>query len=261
MPKVSLIISVYKNTRFLKKVLDSLSLQVFNDFDVIIAEDGDSEEMKLFLAHYAPLNPVKIRHLTQEDKGFRKNKILNAAIRSSDSDLFVFIDGDCILHPKFMHEYVKYCHEKRVLFSKRTELDPKTTDVLLNTEQIIPRLFQMLKNKSSRVEDSLYLALKPLKIDPKPRLMGCNMAIPRKILFAVNGFDEDYESTGYGEDTDIEWRIQQAGFQFLNLKYKVIEYHLHHERFNRPEESKIGQRLIAQKQKEGVIFCKNGLVQ
>lgn len=257
--KVTLIISVYKNMRFLKKVLDSLTIQHYKNFEVIVSEDGDFPEMKQFIDKYQVNYEFSILHLSQEDFGFRKNKALNKAIQKSSGELIVFIDDDCVLHPAYMQEYVKHFDENAVMFSKRTELDAKTTEQLLNSEQIIPTKWRMLINKTSRIEDSIYLPFKPTKFDKNPRLMGCNMAFPKKILTAVNGFDEDFQTVGYGEDTDIEWRVSKAGYKFINLKHKVIVFHLHHERNGREDNTKIGRALMHQKMEEGNFYCKNGL--
>ena len=51
--RCSLIISVYKNIRFLQAVLDGLNYQTEQRFEIIISEDGESEEMRTFLAHYS----------------------------------------------------------------------------------------------------------------------------------------------------------------------------------------------------------------
>ena len=106
-----------------------------------------------------------------------------------------------------------------VLFAKRTNLDQKTSEELLKSSIIVPSKWKMLQNGSTRIEDSIRLPFKPIFTTKKPKLLGCNMAIPLAILKAINGFDEDYEMTGYGEDCDIEWRILKAGFIFKNLKY------------------------------------------
>ena len=112
---VRLIIAVYKNTTFLKKVLDSVEQQTYRNFNVSIVEDGNSEVMRNFIAQIAYSFPVT--HYTQEDIGFRKNKILNVALRDAHEDLCVFIDGDCVLHPTYLKTYVKYfflTHNQRV---------------------------------------------------------------------------------------------------------------------------------------------------
>lgn len=76
--KASLIVSVYKNTTFLKSVLDSLKNQSEKDFEVIISEDGEDAKMKDFINNY-PFEQAH-QHICQEDLGWRKNRSLNNAI-------------------------------------------------------------------------------------------------------------------------------------------------------------------------------------
>ena len=85
------------------------------------------------------------------------------------------------------------------------------------------------------------------------------MAIPFSTLKLINGFDEDYEITGYGEDCDIEWRMLKQGFSFLHLKYRAIQFHLFHERPNREDQTAISRKLFNKKKQEGISFCKNGI--
>lgn len=254
---VNLFISVYKNVAFLKKVLDSVEQQYYKNFIVTILEDGEFNEMQGFIANstYA----FSIVHLSQQDLGFRKNKILNAGLRKNTAELCVFIDGDCVLHPKFLYEYVRYFDGDSVLFGKRTYLDHKTSALLLSTNIIVPSKWTMYKNKSKHVEESFYLPFKPVLIKKHHYLIGSNMGIPFSTLKAVNGFDEDYTFAGFGEDCDIEWRIAKEGFSFLNLKHHAIQFHLDHERANREEETAISRQMFERKKGEGISFCKQGL--
>ena len=254
---VNLFICVYKNIPFLRKVLDSVEQQLYKNFTVTIVEDGNFEEMKTFIENYTC--SFSILHLQQEDQGFRKNKILNAGLRKNKAELCIFIDGDCILHPKFIYEYVKHYDGSSVFYSKRTNLDPKTSTFLLNSSNIIPNKITMILNKSTRVEDSFYLPFKPVKKVKNPRIIGCNMAIPYSTLTAVNGFDEDYEITGFGEDVDIEWRILKQGFSFFNMKFHALQFHLYHERPEREDQTAISKKICADKKAVGITYCENGL--
>ena len=255
---IRLIIAVYKNTSFLKKVLDSVEQQTFRNFKVSVVEDGNSEVMGNFIQNIQYSFPIT--HYTQEDIGFRKNKILNAALRETTEDLCVFIDGDCILHPRFLQNYAKYYNERTVLYANRTDLDEITSKKLLSTTTIMPSLWDLIRNGSKRIEDSLILSWKPVIKSTKSKLIGCNMAIPLHIIETVNGFDEDYEITGYGEDCDIEWRIKKAGFSFMSLKFKVVQFHLYHERPEREDQTAISRKMYHQKMEAGEVFCKNGLL-
>ena len=254
---VNLFISVYKNISFLKKVLDSVEQQYYKNFIVTILEDGEFDEMREFINNVKSTFPIF--HFSQKDLGFRKNKILNAGLRKNTAELCVFIDGDCVLHPRFLYEYVRYYDGASVLFGKRTYLDHKTSALLLSTNIIVPSKWTMYKNKSKHVEESFYLPFKPVLIKKHHYLIGSNMGIPFSTLKAVNGFDEDYAFAGFGEDCDIEWRIANKGFSFLNLKHHAIQFHLDHERANREEETAISRQMFERKKREGFSFCKKGL--
>jgi GT2 family glycosyltransferase len=256
-PSIRIIISVYKNTLYLSKVLDSLAIQKFQKFQVTVAEDGDSEVMKRFLT--TAVYPFEIQHETQEDIGFRKNKILNQAIRNSKEELLIFLDGDCVLHPSYLEQCVAKFNENTVLFAKRVNVDSVSTKTMLQSKRCKPSFWSLFKNKANHIEDGFYFPWKSVKYTDKPALLGCNMVIPKKVLEAVNGFDEDYELPGYGEDSDIQWRIQKAGFLFIKMKFLLVQYHLFHERPSREDETAITRKLYDNKIKKRIVFCHNGL--
>ena len=104
--KASLIIAIYNNILFLKAVLDSLQLQTEKDFEIIIAEDGENHAVKEFVETYNFVQPWQ--HLTQKDEGWRKNQAMNMAIRAAKTDWLIFIDGDCIPHPRFIEMHLRY---------------------------------------------------------------------------------------------------------------------------------------------------------
>ena len=111
--KASLIIAIYNNIRFLKAVLDSLQLQTEKDFEIIIAEDGETPAVKEFIDAYN--FKQSWQHLTQKDEGWRKNQALNLAIRAAKAEWLIFIDGDCIPHPRFIEMHLRYAGEQNIL--------------------------------------------------------------------------------------------------------------------------------------------------
>src|SRR5688572_26858920 len=123
---VSLIISVYKDVSSLRTVLEGLKFQRFDNYQIVISEDGESEEMRNFLQSYGHDNPIL--HLTQPDVGWRKNQALNRAIRMSEGDYLIFIDGDCVLHHLFIENHVRFSARKKILGGKRVKLGPTFSD-------------------------------------------------------------------------------------------------------------------------------------
>lgn len=255
---VRVFIATYKNVPYLSKVLESLCYQTFKNFSVSILEDGNNHALRAFLLDQ--MYPYQVEHFDQEDKGFRKNRILNIGIKNAHEELIIFLDEDCIVHPSFINEYVKHFEKNTVCFGKRVNLDKITTKKIMESEVFkIPSLFSLYKNKSTHVENGIFLPFFKPKETDKPTLLGCNMAIPMNLLKKINGFDEDYTSAGYGEDTDIQWRLQKAGASFLKMKHQAIQYHLYHERPNREDYTTIGRNLMYQKQEIGEYYCKNGM--
>ena len=46
----------------------------------------------------------------------------------------------------------------------------------------------------------------------------------------MNGFNEEYEQPGIGEDTDLQWRLEQIDVSITDAKFMANLFHLHHDR-------------------------------
>ena len=124
---------------------------------------------------------------------------------------------------------------------------------------IRPSFFQLLRSKSKQVEEALYFPIFPAKHKPNPHLLGCNMGWHKTDLVHLNGFDEDYRHPGFGEDVDIEMRGLWAGMNKYSMRFKSVQYHLHHERPDREEQINFSKALFAAKKESGIWRCINGL--
>lgn len=269
MYKASVIISVYDNIRFLKLVLDSLQLQTEKDFEIIISEDGKSDAMRNFVKDYRFSNDYQ--HLTQEDRGWQKNKALNNAVRNAKADWLIFIDGDCVLHPRFVEMHLRYADENRILAGKRVKLDKEISGYLENNfpeairkvQQIFLKKLIFNKGEIGFVEESIFISPDGVlgfipKLRKANRLIGCNMSFSKKAIYAINGFDEDYKLPAVGEDTDLFWRFQAAGFQMKSVRNLAVQYHLYHkENWNDNTENKA--RML-ENQQANMFYCKNGII-
>ena len=264
--KASVIISVYDNTRLLKPVLDSLKQQTEKNFEIIISEDGQSEEMKIFVADYPFMNDFQ--HLTQEDNGWQKNKALNNAIRHATSDWLIFIDGDCVLHPRFVEMHLRYAGETVILAGKRVKLDPETSGFLQNNmpeaigemqKKCIRKLFTG-RGKTTFIEESIFISPDGwLRFIPALRkansLIGSNMSFYKKAIYAINGFDEEYTMPAVGEDTDLFWRFQAAGFQVKSVRNLAVQYHLYHTEIWNDKTQNLERMQKNQSEKRYICTC------
>jgi cellulose synthase/poly-beta-1,6-N-acetylglucosamine synthase-like glycosyltransferase len=229
MPSCTVIICVYKNIKALQIILDGYARQSFTDFEIIIAEDNNSEGVKQFVTKAKQQYSFPIIHLSQEDNGFQKCKILNCAIAESTTNYLIFTDGDCVPHHHFVKEHWLKRTEKIAHFGRRVMLSETFTNMVYKDSSILFHknlLGTLRKYKCTRLDASIYLPWIPSK--HKMGLWGCNWSIYKKELVKIGGFDEDYNLPSIGEDVDIEWRLLRAGLQIKQRKYSFIQYHLWH---------------------------------
>ncbi len=264
--RASLIISVYNNITALKTVLDSLSYQTATDFEVIISEDGENDNMRSFVQEHKSSYPIL--HLTQPDNGWMKNQALNNSIRQAKADWLIFIDGDCVLHPRFIEMHLRYANKKYVLAGKRVKLNEKASNELIanpsEVQRMNAKLFPFLLNKkeSSFVEEGFFISPDCiLGFIPKLRklnhLKGCNMSFSKEAIYAINGFDEDYILPAVGEDYDLSWRFEAAGYKHFSIRNLAVQYHLYHKENWTSQEENL--RIYNEKKNRNEYICKNGI--
>jgi len=266
--KVSIIVSVYKDTEALALILKSLKSQSLKPFEIIVSEDGSSEEMKSFLNNY-----TSIKHVFQKDEGWQKNRALNNAIVNSSGEYLIFLDGDVIPYRNFIKEHITNSEHKKVLMGKRIELG-KYISLLLRqsylSSSILEKLFIPLLpfialDKGARhIEDGFILKNgNPWgdKIRQKKRKMiiGCNFSCFKSDMETINGFDEDYTKPSVGEDVDLMWRFKHFGVEIKSVRNLANIFHLWHPRRWDGETVKENNIILEQKQKNNEFCCKNGI--
>ena len=267
-PDASLIISVYNKVDYLELVLAGLTRQSNKNFEIIIADDGSDEKMGRFIGAYKQTTSLPIRHIWHEDIGFRKNKILNDAMRCAASDYMIFIDGDCVPHKYFIDSHVKEREANHVLCGSRLMLSERISQSLKKDDVLAGKLesfnfkllIDSLKGNASRLEEGIYLRTEIYRKrrNKKPvHILGSNFSIEKRLMDKINGFDEDYKGPGLGEDSDIQFRLNLVGVQFKSLRNYAILYHINHPK---TVESAENQMIFSEKKLLNQVFCKNGLV-
>lgn len=261
----SLIISVYSKVRLLNLVLAGVARQSYKNFEIIIADDGSDDEMRQSINQLRQTLPYDVKHIWHEDKGFRKNKILNEAIKASTFDYLIFIDGDCIPHRNFVESHIKERQLNSVLCGSRVMLSKSISDKL-SPEDVrngkaekfcLQLLLDALRGRASRLEDGIRNKLL-LKIHKRKqaRILGSNFSIEKSLLEAINGFDERYEGPGLGEDSDVEYRLSLLGVKFKSVRNFAILYHLYHPKTKELTEN---WKIYNETKKRNSHVCLNGL--
>ena len=133
--KASVIIAVYKDTEALQDILYALDQQTEKDFEIIVTEDCESEEMANFLAEYKKRD--NFHHLTQPDDGWRKTLAVNRAIASARTDYLMFLDGDCVPDKNFVKNHLATAESGKFLTGRRVYLGPFFSTLLRKLPKLI----------------------------------------------------------------------------------------------------------------------------
>jgi glycosyltransferase involved in cell wall biosynthesis len=258
---ISLIISYYKRPDFLDLIFKSLEKQSFNEFEAIVAEDDNDPQTVELINLARSTYSFKIQHVSHEDTGFRKTRILNEAVRAAQGEQIVFIDGDCLLHRHFLKEYRKSITDNYFCYGRRLFCSEKHTELLLRTKSVrYMNVLTALLTGGKSIGAGLYLPLKKNIDKQHRRILGCNWGILKDNILKVNGFDEDYNCAGVGEDFDIDWRLKKIGLKVRSMKGKAIVFHLYHKPNYKASDTEHVEKLMAEKKKIGKSFCENGIV-
>jgi len=91
MSKVSVIIPTYNRAWCIRKAIDSILTQTFRDIEVLVIDDGSTDETKAVVSNYS----VPVRYYHQENRGFCA--ACNAGINRADGDYITFLNSDDVL--------------------------------------------------------------------------------------------------------------------------------------------------------------------
>ena len=107
MPKVSVIMSAYNDSKYIRQSIDSILSQTFEDFEFIIIDDASSDDTVQIIESYSD---KRIRLIcNDENQGLTKN--LNKALGYATGEYIARMDGDDISHADRFEKQVKYLDE------------------------------------------------------------------------------------------------------------------------------------------------------
>lgn len=98
-PKFSIIVPVYNTEKYVKRCLDSIKSQSFKDYEVIIINDGSTDNSSDIISKY----PYKI--INQENQGLSMAR--NNGVKEATGDYLIFLDSDDYIEKNLLKEITK----------------------------------------------------------------------------------------------------------------------------------------------------------
>ncbi|MEQ6886311.1 glycosyltransferase family 2 protein [Salicola sp. Rm-C-2C1-2] len=266
--QLSVIITTYNSPVWLEKVLWGYTQQSHHDFEIIIGDDGSGQETQACIDRFRNETNLDIKHLWQEDNGFRKCHILNQCILEASAEYLVFTDGDCIPRHDFLETHAREARQGCFLSGGYHKLPMTTSEKIAKDDILSGRCFDLAWLKSNGLQSSyknkkltaspqaakLYNAITPTKCNFK----GSNASAWKEDIINVNGFDE--RMVWGGLDRELGARLKNAGIKPKHVRYNAVVLHLDHKRgYKDPAAVQENKNIRLRIEKEGITWTEWGI--
>jgi glycosyltransferase involved in cell wall biosynthesis len=195
MAKIGVIIPAYNAARYLPFAIASVNSQTFEDWQILLVDDGSTDNTAEVVAPFIESLGTKIRYIKQENRGLPAAR--NTAIRASTTEFLALLDADDVWLPCRLSESLKAMADRPnagLAYGLIRGIDP---DDNLGSTWI-----GNLKNAEGHIAPQIYMR--------KVELPCPTITFRRKCIDEVGIFDETMRAT---EDRDLWLRIA--------LKYEV----------------------------------------
>jgi glycosyltransferase involved in cell wall biosynthesis len=187
-PRVSVVVCAYNAERTMDACLASLERLSYPDYEVIVVNDG-STDRTLAISEGYPY----CRIISQENKGLSVAR--NVGAEAATGEIVAYTDSDCVADPDWLSYLVATMETKGLVACGGPNFSPTETS-------LVPEAIAVSPGAPCHVL---------LDDEIAEHIAGCNMAFRRDALLGLGGFDPIYRAAG--DDVDICWRLQDAGYQ------------------------------------------------
>lgn len=260
--QTSLIVTTYNWPQALALVLRSIAMQSLQPDEVIVADDGSQDSTRSVVDKFKAVSLTPVRHVWQEDLGFRVARVRNLGAAHARGDYLIFVDGDMVLHKDFVRSHLHHQRRNAFLHGPRVLLSDALASDLLNEKRPI-KFGVMQRGITNRLNMLHHLPLSTIfsRSSSSWQSRACNLSIFKEDFAKVNGFNEDFEGWGK-EDSELAFRLLKAGIHKVNLRLCGVAYHLGHAQSNEKthlEDLRRNEALLNSIVATGSWWCENGL--
>ncbi|HEY7883696.1 MAG TPA: glycosyltransferase family 2 protein [Cellvibrionaceae bacterium] len=235
---ISVVLSTYNSPEWLEKVIWGYYNQTHKNFELIIADDGSTDQTAELIQHLRQQTNLDIKHVWHPDQGFRKCRILNKAITQTQYDYILFSDGDCIPRKDFVAVHAAEAKAGYYLSGSYFKLPMNISQRIGKDDIFSGQCFDVkwlqqqglgFWRKTHKISLSPGAAKLANRLTPTQcNLKGSNASAWKKDILAVNGFDE--RMPWGGEDREFGVRLINSGIKPKHVRYNAIVIHLDHAR-------------------------------
>jgi glycosyltransferase involved in cell wall biosynthesis len=236
--KASVILTTFRSPRYLRQVLKGFSMQTHRDIEIVVGEDGHTDETRTVIDHFTANSDLSIRYVWQPHQGFGKTRILNRAIAAAEGKYLIFTDGDCVPREDFVSEHLRLASPGRFLSGGCYRLRRDLTNRILNETvsyeeftdphwmkedgQSVPKKWLWIQDKPA------FARILDLATTTRPTFNGHNASAWKEDIVRANGFNNDMRYGGL--DRELGERLENAGVLGVQIRHRAVCFHLDHDR-------------------------------
>jgi glycosyltransferase involved in cell wall biosynthesis len=259
-PSIGLILNTWNQPDYLSRVLSAVSLQSRKPDEVLLADDGSEEPTARAFLDWSKNQQLRCEHLWQEHTGFRRSRILNQAIARSRSEYLVFLDGDSVPHPEFVSDHLRLARHGSFIQGHRALVERQASEYFGLGQFQSDRRRAVWSHQIRGIKNAYRwpFPLSRVRRDLKG-VRGCNLAIWRADLLAVNGYNEAFAGWGR-EDSELAVRLMNYGVLRVDSRGWALCFHLWHPPASRASLA-ANDQLLANAKDSSARSCALGLSQ
>lgn len=258
---ISVICSTYNRPDALSASLQGLLGQTDKNFEIIVADDGSTDETREVVTEFQERSAIYIQHVWHKDLGFRLAAIRNLALKHSLGEYVLFLDGDCIPSPSWVANHRKLAEIGWTVSGQRILTTQQFCQDILSNSEFVANLDWSIstlrglcrEKKINRWTPALNIGIHSLSFWRKARpnnwkmIRGCNWGMWRKDLETAHGFNEQIVGWGH-EDADLAIRLMKNGVKFKSGSFATAVLHLWHKEASRSNAKQNWELATAQLQ-------------
>lgn len=205
MPAVSVVLPVYNGGRYLHQAIDSVLRQTFEDFELILINDGSTDESGIIIRDFAS-SDARVILIERENRGLIES--LNEGLNASRGELVARMDADDVCRPNRFAMQVAYmqAHPECIALGSRIQLiDPEGLPIK-----------EMGSALHHEVIDADYMQGRCSFFHP-------TVMFRRAGAIKIGGYQKEFK---HAEDVDFFLRLAEQGC-LANLPDVLLEYRQH----------------------------------
>lgn len=246
-PRVSVILTTYNRPRSLYLTLLGYTFQTMKEFEIVIADDGSTEETQEIIAKFTDAHPgIMLQHIWHPDEDFQRTVITNKAASEAKGDYLIISDCDCVPAPDYVEVHFNHREKGTFLNGRRLLMSDEDSAELTDEDVLEKRVFDRDVSSSNKAIAKRHYKSYWYKLigrKSRLRLMAANLSLYKSDYMKVNGFDERYKGWGTA-DEDLCRRFFRAGLDWRSVYLKAKVFHIAHPPDpTKPKRVKLGRNI------------------